>query len=330
MTIELTSIRGIGEETASKLIAKGITSPAQIANMRPDELKAELNITIKKAKEIIQDATSQVLKTEIECKLAEELDKERKEKVRVISTGSGSLDAILRGGIRTDSTTGLTGEFASGKTQLCNQLIVNNVIDCGRKSSYIETEPDTFSGDRIKEIATARGCKGDILKEIYVIPSKSIIDAYSQYNALLRIEQLCKEGKDIGLLVIDSFNSKFRSTFTGREMLPDRSREYGRQIGLLQRLASKYNMAIVLTVQVMGVPTVAGPIRGRTKFGIDKAPVVPDIILHGVSTWIAVHQIGKNSWKAELFDSSYLPRGEAAFTVLSEGVRDYIGKLKEE
>jgi DNA repair protein RadA len=328
-TVELTDIRGIGEETGAKLIAKGITNPAQIANMRPDELKAELGITLKKAKDIIQDALSQVLKTTIECKLADELDKEMKEKVRIISTNSGSLDMVLRGGIRTDSLTGLSGEYSVGKSQLCFQLLVNNVVDHKKKGVFVETEPDTWYGDRIREIATAKGYKDDILKEIYVIPAKSIVDAYSQYNAYLRVEQLCEEGKDIGMLCVDSFNSKFRSSFTGREQLPDRSREYGRQIGFLQRLASKYNMAVILTIQVMGIPDQIAQFKNVAKTGMHKAPVVPDIVLHGIGTWIGLTQIGKNSWKASLFDSSYLPRGEAAFSVLKEGIRDYIGKLKE-
>jgi len=242
-------------------------------------------------------------------------------KVWCFETTTGNFFAYRNGKV------GISGNSV-GKTQLCFQLLVNNVMQHNRKGVYIETEPGTWYGDRVREIATAAGYKDDILKHMYVIPAKSIPDAYAQYNAYLRVEQLCEEGADIGLTIIDSFNAKFRSTFTGREQLPARSSEYGRHIGLLQKLASKYNMAVVMTVQVMGVPDTSAQHIAIAKTGMYKAPVVPDFVLHSL-TWLGITPVGKNSWKITLFDSSFLPRNEAIFTVDKGGIKDYVGKLKE-
>jgi len=54
--------------------------------------------------------------------------------------------------------------------------------------------------------------------------------------------------------VVDSFTAKFRSFYTGREQLPDRAKGTARHFGFLDRIASKFNCAVVLTCQATDVP----------------------------------------------------------------------------
>ena len=64
------------------------------------------------------------------------------------------LDSLFGGGIRQGQLVELYGEFASGKTQICFSL----VVESNGKIVYIDSE-HTFSPQRIKQIAEARGKK---------------------------------------------------------------------------------------------------------------------------------------------------------------------------
>ena len=54
---------------------------------------------------------------------AEEILERRKGLVR-FSTGSAKLDTFLDGGIETQAVTEITGEFGTGKSQICHTLCV--------------------------------------------------------------------------------------------------------------------------------------------------------------------------------------------------------------
>lgn len=60
-------------------------------------------------------------------KNALDIHKERLNIVR-ISTGSSTLDELLRGGFEAGSLTELFGEFRTGKTQLCHTLAVTSQL----------------------------------------------------------------------------------------------------------------------------------------------------------------------------------------------------------
>jgi len=53
---ELLKVKHIGNKTAEKLIDAGITSIAQLAVKRPVEIKELLGFTLKKSKEVVNDA----------------------------------------------------------------------------------------------------------------------------------------------------------------------------------------------------------------------------------------------------------------------------------
>jgi len=251
--MSLEEVSGLGELKAEKLreaniktIEKlSITSHVKVANI--------LLCSTKVAKKIIDSAKS-LVEGQIVISTAKEVLEQRKKTIQRIPTGATAFDNIIGGGIETNALTGLTGQFATGKTETAYSVAINCKKYLNRKVAWVETEPQTYRSERIIEIAKNRGVELSLDGDIFVIESKYINSCDSQYKAYEVIEKTINKGNDIGLIIIDSFNVRFRTSYSGREMLPERSQDMAHHIGFLQYMASKYNIAILMTIQVMGVP----------------------------------------------------------------------------
>ena len=317
----MSNVKGIGKAKALKLEEKGITTIEQLSIMDPDELRVILGISSKAAQEIIADAKTKAT-AGFRLLTAQDLLEERKRVIKRISTGSSELDKILGGGIETMALTGIYGRFGSGKSQLCYQVVYNCVKHLKKKAVWIETEPQTFRGERLLEIAKLRG-ETFSLSDVIVIPGDVIKTTASLYNALQFVNQKLKAGENIGVLVIDSFNAPLRSEFGGRETLPTRSQAAGRIVGFLQYLAKEHNLAILLTVQVMGVPDEKLQGLAIRSYGIPEAPVVPEVVKHAVNYWIGVGRLSsKDLTHFAVLADGPLPREQAIFIIDRSGVRD--------
>ncbi len=323
-TLGLTDIAGIGDKTAKKMIACGIMTVEELATLRPEKLSNTIECTLKKAKDFVNLAVEIVRGRAIEIYTAKEIFKIRSERVKMISTGSTNLDKILGGGIQTDAITGVAGELSVGKSQIAFQAEVNCILDLGRHAAHIETEPQTFNSKRIIEISKGRATFSEIAEMLHVVPHTSVTNPYQQFNAYQEIDKLIENGTDIGLLVIDSFTAKFRPFFTGREMLPDRGAELSRHIGFLETMASKHNMAIFMTCQVMGVPDSGAQLGIIKKYGGRKEIWGGDYFKHSITYWLYLQEIKKDHYKATLFDAPDMPRAEAEYIITSRGIRDVV------
>jgi len=331
----LLDVEGIGPGTASKLKDQGITDPSQLAVMRPEELKNLLNCSRKKAAGMINSAKN--IAPPILLSTAKEVLEYRNKNVQYISTGSSKLDRLLQGGIPTGVITGLAGQFSSGKTQICHQAIVNCLSDLKRKAVWVQTESRTFSPKRLLEIAEAQGKEinlddvvviGEFIKKRDkhgdIIEAPLIDTPVALMRALKRVGFYIEhEGNDVGLVVIDSYSAPFRNFLSGREMLPDRSRETGRQFGYFNELVAKHNIALLLTCQVMSNPVLHGEEIARKKFAIPYMVWGGHLLKHSVTYWLGLYQVSStdNMWSATTFDCP-LPRGTANFKIDSSGIRD--------
>lgn len=327
MSNDLTLVKGIGPKTAEKLIEDGIKDITSLSVLRPDELAEILKINKRAALEIINSAKELALNDAIRLMSLDEIESEITKRIIRYSTGSQTLDNLIGGGIATNELTGFRGSFSVGKTQIAKSVAIS-CISMNRKVAWIETEPGTFKESRIYEIASARGVPIDFKKDFFVIPAKFIVSPNHQFLSYERIGKELQNGVDIGLIVIDSFSPKFREFYPRREMFPARSQETGRHIGYLQYLAARFNLAVLLTVQVMGVPDEPKMRITQMLESSEDAMYGGHVIKHGVQTWISLRKKSKseNQWEAELIDSSYLPSGTALFTIDSSGVRDVISK----
>ncbi|KAJ3771992.1 putative DMC1 protein [Lentinula raphanica] len=151
---------------------------------------------------------------------------DKRKRVLVISTGSKSVDAILGGGIMSQSISEVYGEFRTGKTQLAHTMSVVAQLppDLGGASgkvAYIDTE-GTFRPDRIKSIADRFGVDGNMALE-------NILYGTSHEMLLMELINECSlrfaEDKDFRLLIVDSIMALFRVDFSGRGELGERQQK---------------------------------------------------------------------------------------------------------
>jgi DNA repair protein RadA len=317
----MTDLPGIGPKTAEKLRELGYTLVG-MATGRADEIAAEMKVSFVVAKGWVQAAQEAILK-DMKMKTAIEHDKNKKIKQQFIKTGSEVFNKLIGGGFPTGATTGLSGRFSTGKTQACFDAVVDCIGRLKRKVVYIETEPNTFSLDRLKQIAKGRGLECDWDK-LYICEAEQIPTAKAQFLQYKLVQKSLEAGDDIGLVIVDSFTAKFRPGYSRREMLPVRTREFTEHFLLIDYLAAKYNVAWVLTCQVIGAPDPGQSLGIKMKTGDSFYPVGGEFLLHSVNTWVSLQQIKTELYEAILYDSSYLERAKCEFMLTAKGLMDGI------
>ncbi|WP_238375015.1 DNA repair and recombination protein RadA [Vulcanisaeta thermophila] len=309
--IDVEEIEGVGRVTAQKLREAGYNTARDVAFASVKEL-AEILGSEDRAKQIIAAAQKLIGLTPFIT--AYELYEKRRG-IKRISTGVKSLDELLGGGIETKAITEFVGEFGSGKTQICHQLSVMVQLpeDKGglkAKALYVDTE-NTFRPERIMQIAKYRGLDPqEALKNILYAR------AYNSDHQIMIIDESKKmiEKENIGLIIIDSLVAHFRSEYPGRENLAERQQKLNHHIAQLLRIADIYNVAVVVTNQVIAQPDVF--------FGNPLKPAGGNVIAHGATYRVWLRKGKENVRIAKIFDSPYHPEREVTFRITEEGVVD--------
>ncbi len=119
---------------------------------------------------------------------------------------------------------------------------------------------------------------------------------------------------EVGLIVVDSLTSHFRSDYVGRGTLADRQQKLNKHMHTLQKAADLNNLAILVTNQVMARPDVF--------FGDPTAPIGGHIVGHTSTFRLYLRKSKGGKRVARLIDSPNLPDGEAIFMVTQEGISD--------
>jgi len=302
---------GVGPSIADRLRELGFHTVESLAMATVREL-TQAGIGEKKAFQIINAARAS---SSLSFIRADELIVKR-QNILKLTTGSRKLDALLGGGIETQSITEFYGEYGSGKSQIAHQLCVNvqlpveeGGLDGG--ALYIDTE-NTFRVERISQMARHMGLDPeDVLKHII------LAEAYTSDHQIFLLEnadEVIKEN-NIRLIVIDSLTSHFRSEYIGRESLAERQQKLNQHMHKLIRLARAFNAAAVVTNQVMSSPDVF--------FGDSIRPIGGHIVAHTSHTRIYLRKAGRGPVRiARLVSSPYLPEGECIFRITENGIED--------
>lgn len=309
--MKLEELPGVGGVTADKLRDSGYKTIEAIAVASPAEVKEASGIGESAAQKIInvaRDSMDMGFMTGAEVL-------EKRQLLKRITNGSAALDNLLGGGIETQSITEVFGEFGSGKTQICHQLTVNVQLPedkggLGKTAFYLDTE-NTFRPERVMQMAEGAGLDpNEALENIFVGRAYN-----SDHQTLLaeEAEEMIKE-KNVGLIVVDSLTSHFRSDYSGRGMLSNRQQKLNRHMHTLQRISDIHNLAIVVTNQVMSRPDFF--------FGDPTAPIGGHIVGHCSTFRVYLRKSKGGKRIARLIDSPSLPEGEAIFTVTREGIRE--------
>jgi len=311
---KITSIReipGVTPTIAEKLEAAGYITPWAIVVARVDELAEKAGIPQPTAEKIIQNARRLLGVT---FKTAKEIKIERMN-VKKITTGSKNLDDLLGGGVETRTITEFYGEYGTGKTQICHQLAVNVQLPPEKgglagKAVYIDTE-GTFRWERIEAMARGVGLDPDTVMENIFVQR-----AYNSDHQIAIVEELFKfvPENNVKLVVVDSVTSYFRAEYPGREHLAVRQQKLNMHLHQLMKLAEIYNIAVVVTNQVMARPDVF--------YGDPTQPIGGHVLAHTPGVRVQLRKAKGNKRIARVVDAPHLPEGEAVFAITDEGIRD--------
>jgi len=246
-----------------------------------------------------------------------ELVKKMESRVR-LTTGSPKLDGLLGGGVESQTITELYGEFRCGKSQICHSLAVRAQFPANHgggngKTCYIDTE-GSFRPERITQIAEAYGVNAAAVLDN--IMYARCHNADHLLNLLVGAASKMVEEK-FSLLVVDSIMAPFRTDYSGRGELSERQQHLGKALRRIQKLAEEYNVAVVLTNQVM-----ADPAAGMTFAPNPPKPVGGHVLAHASMTRVQLRKGRAEQRVAKLMDSPWLPEGDATFEICAQGIAD--------
>jgi DNA repair protein RadA len=315
----LEDLPGIGPATAQKLQEMGFHTIESLAMATARELEPA-GISEKKAFSIIEEARSNIGVSFIR---ADELLKMRKSVLRLTS-GSKVIDALVDGGLETQTITEFYGEYGSGKSQICHQLCVNVQLPPERgglngAALYVDTE-NTFRTERIVQMSRHLGLDPEQV-------AKNIIyaEAYTSDHQMFLLDnadQVIKEN-NVKLIIVDSLTAHFRSEYIGREMLAPRQQKLNKHMHKLIGLARAFNAVAVVTNQVMAKPDVF--------FGDAVHPIGGHIVGHTSHTRVYLRRAAHGPVRiARLVSSPYLPEGEEIFKVTENGIEDVSEEEKQD
>ncbi|KAN0100284.1 meiotic recombination protein dmc1 [Tylopilus felleus] len=241
---------------------------------------------------------------------------DRRKRVLMLSTGSKSVDAILGGGIMSQSITEVYGEFRTGKTQMAHTMCVVAQLPpelggASGKVAYIDTE-GTFRPDRIRSIADRFGVDGTMALE-NILYARAF-NSEHQMELINECSLRFAEDKDFRLLIVDSIMALFRVDYSGRGELSERQQKLAQMLSKLTKLTEEYNIAVLITNQPLADPgaTMTFVAGGALK------PIGGHILSHSSATRIFLRKGRAEERVAKLVDSPDRPESEASYK-LDEG-----------
>ncbi|KAK9829745.1 hypothetical protein WJX72_007642 [[Myrmecia] bisecta] len=251
---------------------------------------------------------------------AKEVEMQRNKDIVKISTGAQAVNELLGGGIESRAITEIFGEYRTGKTQICLTMCVTTqmaVEDGGGfgKVAFIDTE-GTFRPDRIRPIAERFGMDADAVLD-NIIHAR----AYTHEQQLELLTPLAAKMSEepFKLLIMDSITANLRTDFSGRGELADRQQKLGQMMAKLKKIAEEFNVAIVITNQVMSDPS------GGAMFVADpKKPVGGHVIAHASTIRLSLRKGKAEQRIMKVVDAPNLPEAEASYQISPEGVADYM------
>ena len=319
MSDELERIKGVGASTASRLRSAGYTTIEALAVTPASEIIEKTGLGKETVNKICEEARKLMNYGFIK---ATELWERRKNLARC-TTGSRNVDKILGGGVETQAVTELIGDYGVGKTQICLTLSVMAQLprDKGGLEGnviYLDTE-GTFSPERVYQIATMKGLDGRKILDGVIVAR-----AYNSDHQCLLMDHLFKKcpEENVKLVVVDSMVSHFRGDYPGRENIAQRQQILNRYLHKLLRLSEAYNLAVVITNQVMSNPA--------TFYMNLELPAGGHIMAHACTHRVKLSR-GKGGTRiAKIIDSPYLPEEQASFIITEKGIEDTDKQPEEE
>ena len=300
---------GIGRVTISRLKNAGIDTVEELLLFNPEELEELAGIEFERALRLVR-AARRLAGWEVKVQKGDEYASQMSGR-DTLTSGVNVIDELLGGGLVVQEIYEFAGEYGSGKTQLCHQLAVTAQLPPGRgglggMTIYVDTE-GTFSPDRIVNVAKRFGVEKP-LENIYVARPINVDEL--EELVVRGLKPFLRQGAR--LIVIDSVIALYRAQFRGREWLAMRQQRINYVLDWLKRLSRLYDLLIVITNQVVSVPS---------SWGVAvKLPAGGNIIAHASTHRFFLKKAG-DSWLIEVLDSPRLAKGASTqFTIRDDGL----------
>ena len=309
--LEAGILTGVTKPTIDKIREADITTVQALARQTPKEFSEKAGMGEDTARKAIEKARALVDEGFI---TATQLEKNREGRTRLL-TGSWQLDALIGGGVESETTMELAGAFASGKTQICHMLAVNAQLPVeqgglGGAVAWIDTE-DTFRPERIREICRNRGYDEDTFLE--GIWHAQAMNSQHQKNLIQKLYAIVPEN-NIKLIIVDSMLGHLRAEYIGRGMLGSRQDLLKQFTQHVLKVALSTKTTVVYTNQVMDNPGIM--------YGNPEKPTGGHIMGHAAGTRLWLRKGRNNVRIAKLIDSLSLPEGEAPFRITEKGIEE--------
>jgi DNA repair protein RadB len=157
--------------------------------------------------------------------------------MNLLKTNCQPLDELLGGGINSKTITEIYGEPGSGKTNFCLQAS-RECAEKGKIVAYIVS--GGLSLERLNQLCMDSDSK-KIFSRILFFKPTSLKQQEEMINNAIKI-------KNLGLIVLDTFNHFYRLTIEHDETFANRS--LNRQITELSVVAKKKNIFVIISGQV--------------------------------------------------------------------------------
>ena len=171
---------------------------------------------------------------------------------RGLTLGDAALDGLLGGrGLTIGGLHEIVGPSATGKTQLCVQLLLNvmrpeSAGGLDGKAVYVCTEGNTDTAiRRLEQMAGAAGLTG--WNEAVLVEHCMTLE--EQWNVISNRLPVLMAREDVRLVVVDSIAALVRSDFDASEAMRRSEWLFGHATRL-KRLAARHDAVIVVTNQV--------------------------------------------------------------------------------
>ena len=323
LDLRLDSLAGVGPVTTRKLNDAGVHTIMDLIVRGPVEVAELTGMDIDTAAKLVEKAREGLVEGGLITKdfiSASELYKKR-QTIGMITTGTDALDTLFGGGIETQALTEVYGEFGCGKTQFCHTMCVQvqkSKAEGGLEGGvlYMDSE-NTFRPERIVSIAKANGMDPEKALDNIIVAR-----AYNSSHQMLILEEVSSliNENNIKLIISDSAVGLFRAEYLGRGTLATRQQKLNKFVHLLVRLAETYNIASIMTNQVMSSPD--------QFFGDPTKPIGGNVVAHTSTYRIYFKKSGKKRI-ARMVDSPHHPEMDVIFALGEAGVEDPEDAIKK-
>lgn len=207
------------------------------------------------------------------------------------------LSSLLDGGFEKGIITTVYGPASSGKTTIC-MLSSISCVNSGKKVLFVDSERG-FSINRFSQLSP--DFKKILESIIFFNPS----DFEDQHRLVSQLEKVIN---NVGLIIVDTISFLYRIAIANRSEIKRLNNILISQMGLLQSLASRFNIPIIISSQVYS--------SFEEK---DKVNIVGGEILKFASKCL----IELSPKKAILEKHRSIPFKEVEFKITGEGFKHY-------